>query len=159
GSAMNTMQGRWVIGLLAGVAVLMMSSGTFVARAQEVKLDKPHVQVEIPPWLAPKLKKLPKEKLDFLLSDKTGGFAARPELLFKRLENKTPKEIEAYIDGMMSVVEQSKFHPGKDDASIALNTEADGFNGWKVRRPAAFDTPRSPGPINLNRYMGAGPKL
>ena len=39
-------------------AIVMMSSGAFVARAQEVKLDKPQVKVEIPPSLAPKLKKL-----------------------------------------------------------------------------------------------------
>jgi agmatinase len=109
--------------------------------------------------LAPKLKKLPKEKLDFLLGEKTKGFAARPELLFKRFVTKTPKEIEAYIDGMMSVVEQSRFHPGKDEAAIPLNTQTEGFNGWKVKRPTAFDTPRAPGPINLNRYMAAGPKL
>jgi hypothetical protein len=76
--------------------------------------------------LAPKLKKLPKEKLDFLLGQKTKGFAARPELLFKRFETKTPKEIEAYIDGMMSVVEQSRFHPGKDEAAIPLNTQTEG---------------------------------
>jgi guanidinobutyrase len=140
-------------------AALLTGLVAVTATAQEIKVEKPPVKVEIPASLAPKLKKLPKEKLDFLLSEKTHGFAARPELLFKRFETKTPKEIEAYIDGMMSVVEQSKFHPGKDEASIALNTETEGFNGWKVKRPTAFDTPRAPGPINLNRYMGAGPKL
>lgn len=115
-------------------------------------------EVEVPSWLAPKIAGLPKEKRDFLLSDAVRGFAARHELLFKRFENKSPAEIEAYVDGMMSVVEQAKFHPGVDEPSIKLNTESKGFNAWKVRKPEAFGTPRQPGPIDINRYAYSGPK-
>ena len=117
-----------------------------------------HGAEQVPDWLAAKIATLPAAKKEFLLNGNTGGFAARKDLLFKRFESKTPGEIEAYIDGMMAVVEESKFHPGTDEASIALNTADPGFNGWKVKRPEAFDTPRTPGPINLNRYLGASPK-
>lgn len=114
--------------------------------------------VTVPDWLVPRIAGLSKEKRDFLMSDATSSFAARKELLFKRFETKTPGEIEAYIDGMMAVVDDKKFHPGKDEASIPLNTDDSGFNGWKTLRPPSMDTPRTPGPININRYIGAGAK-
>jgi len=107
---------------------------------------------EIPGWLAPKIAGLSQAKRDFLLSDAAGGFAGRHELLWKRFENKTPAEIEAYVDGMMQIVEDSKFHPGKDMASIPLNTEAPEFNAWKVLRSKAMDPERKPGPFQLSRY-------
>jgi hypothetical protein len=81
--------------LQRGLALAALACLVLTATAQEIKTPKKPVKVEIPASLAPKLKKLPKQKLDFLLSDKTSGFAARPELLFKRFETKTPKEIEA----------------------------------------------------------------
>jgi agmatinase len=133
--------------LAVSAAALALSLG-FIAQAR----------VDVPPVLAAKIQNLPKAKRDFLMSDDIKGFAARHEILFKRLETKTPSEIEAYVDGMMSVVEQGKFHPGKDEAAIPLDTSAEGFNSWKTRRPESLNTPRQPGPINLNRYMGASPK-
>ncbi|GGE07230.1 hypothetical protein GCM10011529_12030 [Polymorphobacter glacialis] len=135
----------------AGAVLLLAAASGALVFAQTA--------VTIPDWLAPKIAGLSKDKRAFLLSDDTGSFAARKELLFKRFETKTPAEIEAYIDGMMAVVEERKFHPGKDEATIPLNTGDAGFNGWKVLRPPAMDTPRTPGPINLNRYLGSGPKL
>jgi guanidinobutyrase len=117
-----------------------------------------NIPAAIPSGLAAKLTCLPQDKVDFLVSDKTGGFAARPEILFARLDDKSPAEIEAYIDGMRAVLEQSKFHEGADQAAIPLNTDSPDFNRFSVKRPAAFDTPREPGPINVNRYMSAGPK-
>ena len=114
--------------------------------------------VDLPPSIADKVTDLPKEKIDFLRGDGIFGFAERHELLFERLDRKSPEEIEAYIDAMMRVNELMKFNPETDAASIPLNTEGEGFNSWKTRRPAAFDTPREPGPININRYLSAGPK-
>jgi agmatinase len=148
---------------LAGLIAL---SGLLIATAgaqshddkAKTKAESEKPKVVLPPELAAKLQDLPKEKMDFLLGEGTKGFAARPELLFERFKDKSAKEIEAYIDGMMLVVDQSKYHAGTDAASIPLDTESESFNGWKVRRPSVFDTPREPGPINLNRYLGAGPK-
>lgn len=123
--------------------------------AQEEDAFEP---AELPASLADKVRTLPAEKVDFLRGDKIFGFAERHELLFDRLEGKTPAQIEAYIDAMLSVVELMKFDAETDPAAIPLNTDGPGFNGWKTRRPAAFDTPREAGPINVNRYLRASPK-
>ena len=114
--------------------------------------------VDIPPSIAEKIADLPEDKVDFLRGDGIFGFAERHDILFDRLARKSPAEIEAYIDAMIRVSELMAFNPDTDEASIPLNTESEGFNGWKTRRPAAFDTPRQPGPINVNRYLRAGPK-
>lgn len=135
-------------GLLASTALIFaaVTSVAVVAQSQP--------KVEIPAELEARLTRLSKEQREFLVSDKTGGFAARPELLFKRLEGKSPEQIEAYVAGMMAVVEAGKFHQG-DMAAIPLNIEAPNFNGWKVMRPPALQTARTPGPIYINRYMSS----
>ena len=138
--------------ILAAWVLLVLSA---VAAAQEEEAFEP---VDLPEALAAKVRGLPQDKIDFLRGEDALGFAERHELLFARLEPKTPEEIEAYIDAMIKVTELSKFNPDTDPPSIPLNTESPGFNAWKVRRPAEFDTPRSPGPININRYLYAGPK-
>lgn len=130
---------------LAAIAAIGIATAATIA-AEPAK-------VEIPAWLAPKIAGLPKAKRDFLLSDKTSNFAARPELLFKRFETKSPAEIEAYIDGMMEVVEAYKYKPGKDMAAIPLDTSDERFNAWKTKRPQAMNPRREPGPIYLERYM------
>lgn len=114
--------------------------------------------VDLPDNIAEKVAGLSQDKVDFLRGEEVFGFAERHELLFDRLDSKTPAQVEAYIDAMMRVVELMKFNPETDAASIPLNTEAPAFNGWKTRRPAAFDTPRDPGLINVNRYLYSGPK-
>ena len=139
----------------AGIpATLMLLLGLSVAGAQ----DEAFELVDLPPAIAGKVSGLPSEKVDFLRGDGVFSFAERHELLFDRLESKSPAEIESYIDAMMRVTEMMKFNPETDAASIPLNTDGGGFNGWKTRRPAAFDTPRDAGPINVNRYLRAGPK-
>ena len=137
------------------LAVWLLLVLSAIAAAQD---EKPFVPVDLPESLAAKVRGLPQEKIDFLRGEDALGFAERHELLFARLEPKTPEEVEAYIDAMIKVTELSKFDPETDQPSIPLNTESPGFNAWKVRRPAEFDTPRSPGPININRYLYAGPK-
>ena len=136
---------------LIGVAACALFMTAALAQDDESR-------AELPASLAEKVAGLPSEKVDFLRSDAVLGFAERHEILFDRLDRKTPEDVEAYIDAMMRVTELMKFDPERDAASIPLNTDAPAFNGWKTRRPAEFDTPREPGPININRYLRAGPK-
>ena len=138
----------WGLGL---VLLLLLNAVT----AQEPEIFTP---VELPRALAEKVSALPDAKVEFLRGDGVFGFAERHDILFERLDGKSPEEIEAYIDAMMRVTELMKFDPETDQAAIPLNTESSGFNAWKTRRPAAFDTPREPGPVNINRYLRAGAK-
>jgi guanidinobutyrase len=131
-------------GLTAALMIAVAGGGLLAAE------DK---KVDVPVWLAPKIAGLPKAKREFLLSSKIERFVARHDLLFRRFENKTPAEIEAYIDGMMQVVEAAKFKDGTDMAAIPLNTADEDFNSWKVKRPQAWDPRRAPGPFSLNRYI------
>lgn len=142
-------------GALAACILLILSIAIPV-RAQTD--DDTAELVDLPAALAEKVAGLPEDKVAFLRGPKALQFAERHDILFARLERRTPEGIEAYIDAMMRVIDLSKFNPETDMASIPLNTDTPGFNAWKVRRPAAFDTPRSPGPINLNRYLRAGPR-
>lgn len=121
--------------------------------------DEEPVLVEIPADFEPLTAELTDEEIAFLRGEAALGFAERHDILFARLKGKTPQAVAAYVRAMMRVVALSKFNPDTDMASIPLNTEAKGFNRWRTPRPAEFDTPRAPGPININRYMGAGPKL
>lgn len=134
---------------------VLVAGCSWAALAQETETQP----AEIPESLSAKLEGLSEEELSFLLGDDALSFAERHEILFSRLDSKTPEGIAAYVRAMMRVKNLQKFNPETDMASIPLNTEAGSFNGWKVRRPAEFDTPRAPGPININRYLRAGPKL
>lgn len=137
-------------------------AGLFFALSQGAPLaqeDDEFVPVDLPPAIAEKTRGLAPEKTAFLRGEDALGFAERHDILFARLDGKTPEQIEDYVDAMMRVTELMKFDPDTDPAAIPLNTEADGFNYWKTRRPAAFDTPRADGPVNVNRYLHAGPKL
>jgi formimidoylglutamase len=114
--------------------------------------------VDLPDNIAEKVSSLPHEKIEFIRGAGVFGFAGSHEILFDRFKNKTPDEIEAYIDAMIRVKELMLFDPDTDMESIPLNTANRGFNAWKTKRPVEFDTPRDAGPININRYLGAGPK-
>jgi agmatinase len=138
--------------------VLLFLAMVAIALAGEDAGDEESELVELPPGLAEKVRGLPEEKILFLRGEKALAFAERHEILFLRLEGNTPRAIEAYIDAMMRVTQLMKYDPETDMAAIPLNTESDSFNSWKTRRPAEFDTPRAPGPINVNRYMWASPK-
>lgn len=110
-------------------------------------------EVELPKELAAKIASLPKEKQDYLKSDKIRQFARNRASFYNLLARKTPQAIEAAIDAMMSVEDQMKFKEGRDMAAIPLNTDSPSFNGWKVKRPQELNPAREPGPIVLNRYM------
>lgn len=138
---------------IAAVAVLTISGGVFAEDA-----GKPFKPVDLPSDLAEKVKSLPAEKVDFLRGEDALSFADRHDLLFSRLSKRTPEAIEAYIDAMMEIVAASKYDPARDKASIPLDAKDPTFNDWKMRRSPAFDTPRQPGPINVQRYVSSGPK-
>ena len=114
--------------------------------------------IDIPDNIAEKIQNLEQKKIEFLRGPEIFSFAGSHELLFDRLKNKSPEDIEAYIDAMMRVKELMKFNPETDMASIPLNTDSPSFNQWKTLRPQEFDTPREPGPININRYLRGSPK-
>ena len=135
------MKRNHLLGLLVAAAAITITGGVL---AQS--------KVEVPAHIAPKLEGLSKEKRDFLLSDDSIGISGSERKLFQRLERLSPAEIEAYIDGMMQVVAAGRFNPKTDMAAIPLNTEAEDFNSWKVRRPATMDPKREPGPFRPSWY-------
>lgn len=138
--------------LLAALAAISLAASV---NAQDSEFEP----VDLPPDIAGKVAGFEQEKIDYLRGDGIFSYAGSHEILFRRFRNRSAQEIEAYVDAMMRVDELKKFNPDTDMASIPLNTDSPGFNGWKTRRPAEFDTPREAGPININRYLGAGPKL
>ena len=139
--------------------IYVMVIGSALLFPSRVSAHSAHTDVVIPDSLEQKVSKLTDEKRAFLVSDKALNFAARHELLFKRLEGKSVEEIDAYVEAMMQVVEQLRFQADKDMAAIPLNTDSDSFNYWKTKRPAAMDTPREPGPINVQRYIWSHSKM
>lgn len=141
-------------GRLGAAAVILAAGAGGIALAAEK-----FTPATLPPDLAEKVKALPAAKVEFLTGEDALAFADRHDLLFARLMKRTPDAIEAYIDGMMEVTAASKFDPARDNPAIPLDTKDNTFNEWKTRRPAAFDTPRQPGPINVQRYLSSGPKL
>lgn len=132
--------------------LLVALSASTLVRAQESTEDPPEATADVPVWLAEKIAPLPAEKREFLLSEEAEDFAGTREKLWNFLRNRTPEEVAAYVEGMLTVREASKFDPERDLASIPLNTEADDFSGWKVMRPKSMDPPREPGPFSVNRY-------
>ena len=95
---------------------------TFVmaARAQDDGFEP----VNLPADVAAKVEGLPQEKIDYLRGDGIFRYAGSHEILFRRFENRSVEEVEAYIDAMMRVDELMKFNPDTDMASIPLNTDA-----------------------------------
>lgn len=132
--------------VMTGAMLAAMPAWAAAAAAKE---EKP--KVEIPADLQDKLKSLPPEKLEYLRSGKTLRFQRAP-VMFDVFRNRTPAEIEAAIDAMMSVEQQQKFDAARDQPSIPLDTASPAFNSWKVRRPQELNPKREPGPFSLNRY-------
>jgi guanidinobutyrase len=144
---------RFIPALIAvALAAALYVPAAQAAESKPLEAPKPE-PLEIPADLTQKLQALPKEKLEFITSGKSKAFMP-PKLMFDRFRIRTPAEIEAMIDAMLSLVEQSKFHDGTDPGSIALNIESETFNAWKIKRPLELNPKREPGPINLSRYIG-----
>lgn len=110
--------------------------------------------VEMPLSFKEKVKSIPEEKLAVLDSPLPTMLLGTMERFYQAMEGKTPAEIEAYLDGMLEVQQESLFNPEKDMAEIPLNTASKDFNAWKTERPKSLNPQREPGPIHLSRYMG-----
>ncbi len=132
----------WGLGLM--LAATALTSVAVIAEG-----SKPPLPAE----LAQKVSTLPEEKREFLTSDTAEALAGSFPKLFQRLEGRSPAEIEAYIDGLMSAAEAVKFNPETDMAAIPLDTKSPYFNAWKVMRPRSMDPKREPGPFHLSRYL------
>ncbi|NNC76645.1 MAG: agmatinase family protein [Woeseiaceae bacterium] len=140
------------------VLPLFMIAALLVTVSRTSAQDEEFEAVDLPDSLAEKVAGLDPEKIDFIRGPRIFQFAGSHERLFDRFKNKSAAEIEGYIDAMIRVQELNAFNPETDMAAIPLNTEDRGFNSWKTLRPKEFDTPRDDGPINVNRYLRAGPK-
>jgi agmatinase len=143
---------RHLIALTCVAALLALAPITTLVAA-DAAATKPAVA---PDWLEAKIGNLTPAQREFLLSDEANRFAGTRERLYQRLQKKTPEEIAAYVDGMMTVVAAEKFNPQTDMASIPLNTESPEFNSWKVKRPPSLGPKREPGPIPLSYYANRG---
>jgi guanidinobutyrase len=139
---------NWVFVAMACVA-LASAGAAFESNARDAD-PKP----DVPVWLQQKIEGLSAEQRAFLLSEDAVRFTGTRERLHHRLQDKSPAEIAAYIDGMMAVFESEAFNPATDMASIPLKTDAPDFNAWKVRRPAVLEPRRDPGPFSLSYYAG-----
>lgn len=106
----------------------------------------------VPKSFIEKTKNIAKEKMEILETSAINSLLGTKKRFYKHMENKSAEEIEAYLDGMIKIRENSKFNPETDLASIPLNTEASGFNLWKVERPRSLNPKREAGPIHLSRY-------
>ena len=133
------------------MSVLMVSAFSTAALAIEDEEDQK--LIELPAWLSERVAKLPKEKREFLQTEKVEMFARSREKLLIALKKKSSEEIEAYIDGVQSAQAQLVYNPGTDLAAIPLNTESPEFNWWKVMRPREVEPKREHGPFNLSRYL------
>lgn len=152
---------RWMLAGAAGVAVL----GAAALHAQrdgvvEITTDPPVVvreptppkAIEIPDEMAPKLAGLTPAQMDYLKSGRSRRIVS-PEVMFKRFEQLSAAEIGGYVDAMISLQGEIDFKPGRDKASIALDTSSPEFNAWLVERPAVLNPKREAGPISLQRYV------
>ncbi len=106
---------------------------------------------EWPPELAEIVAALPDAKQEYL-HEEGESFAGTWRKLYTQLKGRSAEEVEAFVDALMYVEEASRFNPDTDMASIPLNTEAEDFNTWKLKRPQALNPAREPGPINLSYY-------
>jgi agmatinase len=85
--------------------------------------------LDIPKEAEGKLVELTKEQMDFLKSGETRRIV-KPEVMFKRFESLSAKEVANYVAALVSLKEQIDFKPGRDKASIALDTSSPMFNAW-----------------------------
>ncbi|MDE8653584.1 agmatinase family protein [Novosphingobium album (ex Liu et al. 2023)] len=98
---------------------------------------------------------LPADKKAFLADkDLLAHFGLTLEKVRIALQARSPEDAAAYVDGLMAMVADAKYQPGRDPSEIALNPQARGWNSGTVVRPAFLDKlKRDPGPFSLKRYM------
>ncbi len=96
------------------IAMMVIAFGLSANAQDEIE------PVDLPDNIAQKVAGLDQEKIDFLRGSGIFSFAGSHELLFDRFKNKSPEDVEAYIDAMMRVKELMKFDPETDMESIPL---------------------------------------
>ncbi|WP_298398413.1 agmatinase family protein [Sphingobium sp.] len=101
------------------------------------------------------LASLSPEKKAFLSDPATlERFGLTPEKVRVALTGRSAADVDAYAVGLMAVVADSKYQPGRDAGEIALNPQARGWNAGTTLRPKMFDKmKRDDGPFSLKRYM------
>lgn len=112
--------------------------------------------IELPESVAAKLALLSEAEIEFLKSPKARRFTGPLEKTVKELEERTPEDIQAWVQAMQFVVNGALYDPKRDAANIPLNTDSPKFNAWRLKRPRSMDPRREPGPIELGRYDGRG---
>ncbi|MFT2092877.1 agmatinase family protein [Paraglaciecola sp. 2405UD69-4] len=134
--------------------IAVMTLGIYLNAVHITSVNaKANEETNTPAWFENKTKDIPAEKLSILDSSLPTSLLGTVDRFYEAMRGKTPKEIEAYLDGMIAVANANKFNPETDMASIPLNTESPFFNSWKVERPASLNPKREPGPIHLSRYV------
>ena len=118
--------------------------------------EDPGDPIELPESVAPKLELLSEEQIEFLQSDDARSYIGGLTSTVEKLEESTPEEVLALVEAMQDVVSQTRYVEGRDAPNIPLNTDSSKFNAWRLRRPAAMDPEREPGPVELGRYNGRG---
>jgi agmatinase len=116
--------------------------------------DKP--PIELPESVAPRLSLLSPEEVEFLKSNDARQFAGSAEETVEALEERSPKEVKAWVNAMQLVVDHNPYKEGRDAPNIPLNMASPEFNAWRLQRPRSMDPEREPGPISLGRYDGYG---
>jgi len=118
--------------------------------------DKDKPDIELPETIADKVALLSKDDLAFLKSGDARRWAGDADETVEALEDRSPEEVQAWVQAMMSVMQQRRFVEGRDAPDIPLNTESPRFNRWRLKRPRSMDPPREDGPLPLGRYGGSG---
>lgn len=157
-------KGPLLLAGVAGIAALAVAGTSAVNGQGAVRViatDPPVVireptppkPIEIPAKLMAKLASLKPAQMDYLKSGKSRRIVPA-EVMFTRFETLSAEEIEGYVSAMMGLQEQVDYKPGRDKATIALDTSSPEFNAWLMERPASLNPKREPGPISFQRYVG-----
>ncbi len=119
--------------------------------------DKPpDPPIDLPAALDAKLGRLSPEERSFLRSGEARSFTGDLDETLKSLEEKTPEEIQAWVQAMIYVDSTVKYNAERDLKNIPLNTDSPHYNAWRLKRPRSMDPEREAGPIGLGRYNGRG---
>lgn len=118
--------------------------------------QKDEPPIELPDAVAPKLRLLTPEEIEFLESNDARPFSGPLEKTVEALEEKTPEQVRAWVRAMREVIDAKRYVEGRDDAAIPLNTQSPRFNAWRLVRPRSLDPEREAGPLPLGRYGGEG---
>jgi len=116
--------------------------------------DKP--PIELPDSVAPKLALLTPQELEFLKSSDARDFTGPIEDTIETLNERTPEEVQAWVQAMQQVVNHNHYEEGRDTPNIQLNTSSPRFYAWRLQRPRSMDPAREAGPVPLGRYDGDG---